>query len=285
MATNVYCRKTLNDNWFEDRAQPEGALSATAGAGRTARKVETDLAYIGERYDVLARISRFPARASYATPDDGFRETLSTNLADLRDPKAYGAYSSKAMPVPPMINEANAPVCPPEQRPLEGPASGFGAPLPRHAAAHESRSWTTTHGDVYGYGDSMLARSVKTCPSALRASGLSSEDAQNRVAGMKCGQLCGEGFNESPDDPGRDTRSQRAWLPGGDVALANIHLGGTQPALARVDNELSLSLGDGAMAKIRADLKERKGRLCRTATNITKGAHHKSGMSVFQDDD
>mmetsp|Transcript_74033 Transcript_74033/g.205142 ORF Transcript_74033/g.205142 Transcript_74033/m.205142 type:complete len:101 (+) Transcript_74033:1-303(+) len=100
---------------------------------------------------------------------------------------------------------------------------------------------------------------------------------------MKCGQLCGEAFREV-DDPALDTRTQRAWMPGGDPGIGHAHLGGVRHPPPGEDNELSLPLGDGAMNKVRADLAARKGRLCRVATNITKGAHQTGGVRVFQDD-
>jgi len=281
MATNTYGLRTLTDNWYEDRCQPDGFLSATGGLdSRTNRPLETDLAYIGDRYDVLSRIGRLPARPSFATPDYGFRERLSTNRHDLRDPRTHTMYASKKMACPPFINPANAPVGPNELRPVDGPTSGFGSALKRHNDNHDARFWSTASGEFFGYGDN---RSIRSCPSTLRPSGIASEDAENRASGMKCGQLCGESFRND-DNPGMNTHIQRAWLPGQDAALRHIHRGGSKPELPRVDNHLSLPLGDGAMSKVRADLKARSGSLARIATNITKGAHQKSGVSLFQDD-
>ncbi|OLP86228.1 hypothetical protein AK812_SmicGene32697 [Symbiodinium microadriaticum] len=93
MATGVpetylwYNLKVLNDNWFEvalrtDASPPELSVPTPASRSpelnkntrKTARAYETDLAYIGERYDVLSRISRMPPRPSYALPEDGFNE-------------------------------------------------------------------------------------------------------------------------------------------------------------------------------------------------------------------
>eukprot|EP00428_Durinskia_dybowskii_P023216 CAMPEP_0170249310 /NCGR_PEP_ID=MMETSP0116_2-20130129/24458_1 /TAXON_ID=400756 /ORGANISM="Durinskia baltica, Strain CSIRO CS-38" /LENGTH=283 /DNA_ID=CAMNT_0010500219 /DNA_START=86 /DNA_END=937 /DNA_ORIENTATION=- len=283
MATGVYSLKTLQDNWFEDRCQPQGGLTATVGDKRTSRKYETDLAYIGERYDVLSRISRSVSRPSFATPDYGFRERTSTHLADFKNPKEHATESFQKVSAPPMINRANAPVRPPEMRPLDGPETGFGASIQRHKSMHDFRAWNTTHGDFFGYGQSRSQRSLRACPTTLRPSGVASEDMETRGSGMKCGKLCGEGFREE-GNPAMDTRVQRAWLPSADAGIRHIHLGGSKPELPRVDNHLSLPLGDGAMSKVRADLKNRNGRLCRVATNITKGAHHKPGVSLFQDD-
>merc|ERR1719215_2234342 len=104
-----------------------------------------------------------------------------------------------------------------------------------------------------------------------------------RVEGLQCSQLCGEELQET-SDPGLDTRTQRSWIPGGDLALAHVHHGGKRQVIPAEDNELSLPVGNGAMSKIRADLQERKGRLYRTATAITKAPHQKAGVRIFQDD-
>lgn len=282
MAVGIYGMKTLNDNWAEDRVQPPGSLTVTGDLDqRRARKLETDLAYIGERYDVLGRISRIPLRPSYATPDDGFRETISTNRNDLREPKSYPTFARRQLSAPALINTANAPVCPPEKRELDGPLTGFGASLQRHQPNFDQRFWNTTHGDNFGEGS--RKRLVKLCPTTKHPSGVSSEADQKRVTGMQCGALCGEFFRET-SDPARDTRTQRAWIAGSDAALRNVHMGGKKPQAPRLDNELSLPLGEGAMVKVRQDLQDRQGRLSRVATCITKGAHLKAGMSLFQDD-
>lgn len=281
-APGVYCHRTLNDNWVEDRCQPAGSLVATGNYHRrSARPAETELAYIGERYDVLSRISRMPNRETYATPDDGFRERLTTHKTDFKSPKSHLMFSGKQMSAPCLIHTGNAPVTMPEPRPLPGTESGFGSLIPRHPKKHEQRFWSTTHGEHFGEG--CRKRTLKAEPSIRNPAGTSTEADENRMQGMKCGSLCGESFFET-SDPSMDTRTQRAWLPGGDAGIRNIHLGGTRKSAPVLDNDLSLPLGNGAMSKIRSDLKERQGRLCRVSTCITKGAHMKSGMALFQDD-
>lgn len=277
---SVYSHKTLNDNWLEDRLQLDGALNAGNFHKRSSRPYETDLAYIGDRYDVLSRISRMPSRPTYAMPEDGFDEKVTTHLADFTDPKTHPMFSSKKLSAPSLINTANAPVCPPEKRPLPGPPSGFGAAISRHPKNHDQRFWNTTYGDFFGEGSRKAEERRE--PSGHRFAGVSTEHEEGRVQGMKCGKLCGESHFES-NDPSRDTATQRAWLPHPDPALTNIHLGGIQRESSKEDNHLSLPLGGGAMRKIRADLKERQGRLFRTGTHITKGAS-RSGIAIFQDD-
>lgn len=281
-AIGVYGRKTLNDNWCEDRQHDGDMLTATGNYHKkAARDYETDLAYIGERYDVLSRIPRMPNRQSYAIPHDGFNEQGTTHKGSFGNPKSHPMFSSKKLSAPSLINTANAPVCPPEKRPLKGPNSGFGAAISRHPENHEPRFFSTTHGEFFGHGT--RGGESRRDPSHFQAAGVSTEHEEIRSSGMKCGQLCGENFMEH-SNPGVDTRTQRAWMPGLDPAIKHIHHGGTKKNAPKEDNHLSLPLGDGAMSKIRADLKERQGRLYRTGTHITKGAHQRSGVAIFQDE-
>jgi len=273
---------TLNDNWFEDRAQPEGSLTATAGLDRKYnRPYETDLAYIGERYDVLSRIGRLPPRASYATPEDGFNEKSKTSLVDFADPRSRNDFGKGKAIAPIMITTENAPVKGVEARELPGERSGFGAHIHRHDEGHDKSFFNTTMGDHFGEGS--RTRAERFDPAQLHAAGVSTEHEEARIQGMKVGVLCGEAFNES-ENPGGNTRTQRSWLYEPDASLRNIEYGGTRRNLPKMDSALSLPIGEGAMSKVRADLKERKGRLYRTATIITKGKGHRPGISIFQDE-
>eukprot|EP00930_Biecheleria_cincta_P015679 TRINITY_DN12996_c0_g3_i1.p2 TRINITY_DN12996_c0_g3~~TRINITY_DN12996_c0_g3_i1.p2 ORF type:complete len:315 (+),score=62.90 TRINITY_DN12996_c0_g3_i1:98-946(+) len=282
MATGVFGMRTLNDNWFEDRFQPEGGLSATANLHRkTPRAYETDLAYIGERYDVLGRISRCPPRASYAFPDDGFDEKGTTGLFDFADPRSRSDWGKGKALAPTMITTENAPVCPPETRELPGERSGFGAHIHRHGEQHGKSFFNTTMGDYYGEGSRQAT--PRRCPAMAEAAGVSTKEEEARVQGLRVGLLCGEAYCGS-DNPACNTRMQRSWLYEADPALRNIHHGGTRRDVSKFDSELSLPMHEGAMSKVRADLQERKGRLYRTATVITKGRGHKAGVSIFQDE-
>lgn len=293
MASNLYNPKTLDGNWFEDRSQPEGGLTAMGPLDQKfVRNYETDIAYIGERFDVCARVGRVPCRPSYAIPEDGFNEVLSTNKADLADPKCRSDWGKGKATAPRMITTENAPVRPPEQRDLPGGRSGFGAHINRHGDAHDKSFFDTCMGDYFGYGPGHRA-GQKSCPSTLLAAGLKSEHEENKSTGMKVGVLCGESFNES-FDPAKNTKGQRSWLYQPDASLRNIEYGaaatltttGTRRTLPKTDSSLSLPLGAGAMAKVRSDLAERKGRLGRVATEITKNREnkaHRSGVSIFMD--
>ena len=76
MMAGVYSNKTLNDNWFEDRVQPEERQRVSGGSKprpRHLRAVEQDLiGIVGNRAEQLTRMERYVWPPSYATPDDGF---------------------------------------------------------------------------------------------------------------------------------------------------------------------------------------------------------------------
>lgn len=280
----VYGTRTLNDNWYEDRVQPACSSVAVGDMPRVVRKYETDIAYIGERYDVLTRLARVKQNESFATPDDGFREKLRTSTVDFAHPKSHKEFVSKPPSLAKFMTTETIPeVCFEERRPLPGNARGFGAVFNRHDDNHGIRYWNTTNDDCFGQGvrDKTL-RATRSDPALLHPSGVSTEHEQNRMPGMKVGLLCGEEFRDR-GLPASDTRCQRAWVQ--DASLRNIHHGGTKPSMTgRLDNHLSVPIGDGAMAKVRQDLAERQGRLFRVATNITKGRDKQPGIAIFKDD-
>jgi hypothetical protein len=284
-AAFVFSTKTLVDNWYEDRCQPEGSLTGIGDlANKQVRKYETDIAYVGERYDILTRIGRVPNRESFAVPDDGFREKVRTSTVEFADPRSHKEFVAKAPAKPKMINSETIPeVCFEDRRPLPGNARGFGAVLDRHDKNHGIRHWTTTNHDTYGKGTyNRSMRMSRSDPSLLHPCGVSTSHEENRMPGMKVGILCGEEYRNS-GNPSTDTQSQRSWVA--DASLRNIHHGGTKKTYRGVvDNHLSIPIGDGAMSKIRQDLAERQGKLFRVATNVTKGRDQKWGVAVFKDD-
>lgn len=280
-AAFVYSTKTLNDNWYEDRCQPPGGLTAVGDTNsKVVRKYETDIAYVGERYDVLTRIGRVPKRASYATPEDGFRETARTSSIDFAPPRSRKEFVANAPPKARFITTETIPeVCSEERRPVPGPTRGFGGVLDRHGDDHGLRCWNTSSGEAFGHRPNGTLRMSRSDP-GLRLSASGSYD-QDRNTGMKVGNLCGEEFRNT-GNPTNDTMTQRAWVY--DAALGNIHHGGTRAKVRGADNHLSVPIGDGAMAKIKKDLADRQGRLFRVATTITKGRDKRPGVALFKDD-
>lgn len=282
MAVGIYNRRTLNDNWFEDRLQPPENLSATLTLHKKApRPVENDFAAAGGQrgHELLSRISRMPPRSSYATPNDGYNERDSdykTSFSQLN--RATKGHQS----APALITTENAPVKGEEQRPLSGPASGFGAGINRHDERHhDKRYFNTSYGDFHGYSNTWRG-SERTCNSLMAHAGVTSEADERRVTGVKVGRLVGESHRES-SNPAVDSRMQRSWLYSEDPSLRHIHLGGRRGPPSQPDNELSLPLGNGAMSAVRADLKSRKGFLYQQASFITKGKDKRKGFAVWQD--
>jgi len=292
-AAYIYSLRTLNDNWLEDRLQPEGGTSAAGPIDdKFLRKVETEIAYIGERYDVLTRIARCKPRKSYASPDDGFREQDSTNKIHFADPRNNQEFIKNPPAKPAFITTETIPeVCYEERRPIPGKTRGFGAVLDRHGPGHEQRWWNTTHEDTYGetpagcrtsyYAPKLKAS--RSDPCLLKAAGVTVLETANRPEGMKVGVLCGENYKPGMD-PSSDTLIQRAWQYQQDPAMKNISYGGKKQILPAKDNATSLPLGQGAHAGIQAGLDARSGKLYRSSTHITKGNGHHYGVSIFQDE-
>lgn len=279
----VYSPRTLNDNWFEDRLQAPGSITGIGDiTKKETRRHEPEIAFIGERYDVLTRIARIPQKDSYATPDDGFNDKLRTSSVDFAPPRSRKEFVAKPPAQPTFITTETVPeVCYEDRRPVPGSIRGFGAVLNRHEENHERRHWNTTQGDTFGEGNRSARQRIN--PATMHAAGVSTENAEVRADGVKVGLLCGEEFRDY-GEPASDTRTQRSWLYTIDASLHHIHYGGTRPKPARVDNELSVPIGEGAMKKVREDLKARKGRLFRTATQITKGRDQRPGAAVYKDD-
>jgi len=166
-AVGIKGRIACSLNWL---VAPVSSLEMPTPGENVARPYETDLAYIGERYDVLSRIARKTQPPSFATPDDGFNEKLRTSSVDFAHPKSHAAFFKGHVSAPVMITTENAPVCPPERRPLPGPRSGFGAAISRHGDNHEQRFFNTTTGDFFG-GEGVRRPPPCQDPSAMRAAG------------------------------------------------------------------------------------------------------------------
>jgi hypothetical protein len=284
MSVGVYGMTTLNANWVEDRLQPAGSLGVTGGLDqRKARAYESDIAYIGERYDVLNRIARIPYRDSYATPDDGFREKERTSRVDFAPPRSRKEFVwHPPEPMRFITPTTVAEVKFENRRPVPRGNGGFGSTLKRHQDNHEQSFFQSTHGEFYGEGDGRK-KGTASCPSLLAHSGVSAERMAGRSQGLQVGVLCGENFTNT-GDPSKDSKVQRAWLYQKDPALDNVHLGGTKPKPSGPDvGGMSVPIGEGAMVKIRQDLKDRQGRLFRTATTVTKGLGSRPGVNMFQD--
>jgi len=281
-----YSLRTLNDNWFEDRLQSEGANRASGPVDqKIKRKHEPEIAHVGDRYDILSRIARCPVRESYAAPNDGFNEKITMNQGDFAHPRSRKEVVHNPPPKPVFITTETIPeVCYESRRPVPGKNKGFGAVLNRHEENHEQRFWDTTHEDNYGRSPEGARRPRARLDShTMKSSGLQVIEQANRAEGVMVGQLCGEDYKESAD-PSADTHIQRAWLYTSDPALSNIQYGGKKSAVPKVDNHLSLSIGEGQHVKTMAELSARGGVLYRTATQITKGKGERFGISIFQDE-
>jgi len=278
-----YNTRTLNDNWFEDRHQPvDSHRGRLAQHLKKSRAVEPEIAFIGERFDVLQRIARVPPRESYAMPNDGFCDRTKTS-ADFGNPADRKEVVRNPPEKPKFITTETVPeVCYEDRRPVYGNDRGFGSVLNRHEENHGQRNWNTATGDSFGYGVSSRRQERPATPSKSKHSGRSCTEASTRLEGLKVGRLCGEDHRDGKD-PSADTYVQRAWLYGADPALKHIHMGGSRPLPSARDNALSLPLGEGDQKKHQKMVEDRKFMLHRTATQITQGRSPRYGISIFQD--
>jgi len=281
-----YSLRTLNDNWFEDRLQPEGASRGNGPLHlKKSRPYEAEIAHVGDRYDTLTRINRCPPRESFAAPNDGFSEKTTMNQGDFVHPRTRKEVVSNPPPKPVFITTETIPeVCYESRRPVPGKNKGFGAVLNRHEENHEQRFWDTTHEDNYGTSPEGARRpQARLDAHKMKKSGMEITEQANRCEGVMVGQLCGEDYKESAD-PSADTHIQRAWLYNADPALHNIKYGGKKTAIPKIDNHLSLPLGEGQHVRTMNELSARGDLMYRTATQITKGKGERYGLSIFQDE-
>jgi len=285
-AAFAYSLRSLNDNWFEDRLQPEGASKACGPVDqKKVRKVEPEIAHVGVSFDPLTRIGRCPPRESYAAPNDGFNEKTTMNKGDFVHPRSRKEVVVNPPPKPVFITTETIPeVCYESRRPVPGKNKGFGAVLNRHEENHEQRFWNTTVEDTFGPGPEGARRKQPRLEAhTMKPSGVSVLDVAAKVEGLRVGQLCGEDYKNAAD-PSADTHIQRAWMYNADPALTHIEHGGKKPAIPLLDNETSLNIGEGQHKKNMSLLSARGGMLFRTATSITKGKGERFGVSIFQDE-
>jgi len=283
-----YSLRSLNDNWFEDRLQPQGASKGSGPLDqKKVRAVEHEIAHVGERYDTLTRIARCPARESYASPNDGFSEKTTTHQGAFMHPRSRKEVVHNPPQKPNFITTETIPeVCHESRRPVPGKNKGFGAVLNRHEETHEQRFWNTTHEDSFGNSPEGARRPQARADShGMKQSGVSVIETAGRSEGVLVGQLCGEDYKKTAD-PSADTHIQRAWLYNADPALRHItHKKSPVPA---EDNEMSLKIGEGHHIAKTKELSARgertNGMLFRTGTQITKGKGERYGQSIFQDE-
>lgn len=133
-------------------------------------------------------------------PDDGFREIITSNSEQLRDPRILGTAEK---PVPLMLNKQNfdeqRKIC----RPASGVSRGFGAVLPQHEHTHEQRYFASEYSTFYGRRPTTATvknHQAGTNPRPLEVQG-------TRIIS----NLVGEVYNKE-HDPQEKTDVQRTWL-------------------------------------------------------------------------
>lgn len=276
-----YGRKTLVHNWYEDRGHP-GDVERDFPELRELRPFETDIANLSKSFSVLERITRCPAHKSQGTiADYGYREQGSSLQDDFQHPDKRTNFVRRSASVPQFVTTSTVPELVPEmRRPVNGPRTGYGAVLQRHAKDSDAVYFTTSSRDAIGYPKPVPGYDRST----FRASGIGVLDVADRGEGMAVGVLAGEVYK--PDvDPSERTQVQRSWLYETDAALRNVaKYGGRKAPPGLKDNYMSLPLGEGGHRKNHATLVSLGGRLPRVSTAITTGKEKTYGINIFQDD-
>jgi hypothetical protein len=107
----------------------------------------------------LARISRVPKHdTSKLIPDDGFNEKATTNKIDLADPSKRAI---KSKPILSMIHKYNIAELSLVDRPVKGPATGFGSIVDMHPKDHNKVYAETSNGVFFGARQPLSAYEVK----------------------------------------------------------------------------------------------------------------------------
>ena len=177
-------------------------------------------------------------------PDDGFNEKATTNKVDLCDPSKRAV---KSRPILSMIHKYNIAELSLVDRPVQGPATGFGSIVNMHPKDHNKVYAETSNGAHFGHRQPLNAFEVKKKFSShqLYQAGVS-KARKWEEQGVKCNSgLTGEVLVKG--DPQESTEVQRAWLPAKDAAVEAAKRGKVDQN-PKTDNELSLPLGEGAHA-------------------------------------
>ena len=98
----------------------------------------------------LNRLHRLPKHdTTQLIPSDGFNEITTTTQNDFRNPVVH---KIKEKPVLNMIHKYNIAELSLVDRPVQGPATGFGTILNKHPQGHDTKYRATSYGESYSYG-------------------------------------------------------------------------------------------------------------------------------------
>ncbi|CAD7941562.1 unnamed protein product [Amoebophrya sp. A120] len=268
MLGSGYGVKTLTDNWYEDRlAPPEADVQK----------------FIRPDDDVKAgRQIRYKKPASFGTPNDGFgRVVCSRTHEDYPDPRTVPEFTFTGLDHPQFItSETIAEVCYEDRRPLHQTGKGCFATIDKHPKGIYDRAWGTAERDAR---ESAVLHAGLTKEMMVARTARLKETTPAGVSSIKPGRATSTNLvGENPELT--DIPTQRSWMNQEDPGLREYSkTGGKGPELPAKDNELSLPLGDGAQAKIMAELKARGGKLYRSSTCITTGGASKNRISIWDD--
>ncbi|KAF4736250.1 ER membrane complex subunit 3 [Perkinsus olseni] len=294
MADNPTCvacpfsASTLVHNWYEERLANEEAPQPGIG-DKLLRKSESGISsVVHDRLHVVTRIGRVKQRDTSGTLllDPRWRLFTSEQADSFRP--APPNERTKAVEAPLINDETILELLHNERRQV--PEDGV-VPRFKPVDQHGYRSWDTTSGVAYSppEGTSISEANARGPSESDRPAGVSVQDEARAPHGLKVGCLTGERYIPIDLADGDvsaaclSTAVQRTWLPGPDPGLTFVdQYGGKRDSTPKVDNELSLPLGEGSMEKVSAELAARGDKLYRKTTLITKGRDQRPGISFFK---
>lgn len=98
----------------------------------------------------LNRLNRVPKHdTSKLIPSDGFNELQTTAQTDLKNPTVH---KIQEKPILNMIHKYNIAELALVDRPVKGPANGFGSVINEHPKGHDKNWRETSQAQAFGYG-------------------------------------------------------------------------------------------------------------------------------------
>ena len=242
--TYKFTRSCLNDNWYEDRLAPEQPLR-TKPEEKFMRNSEPDINCLNAN-GIPAPLKRIKRNHKWDTtdviPNDGYKETVTINKTEIVHPDKNRINEKPKLR---MINKYNIAELSLVDRPVQGPAHGFGSTVKRFDKDHGKVYFNTTNHDFYGAPKHELpSETLENFNTTFSKSG-GQRNYDPKQGIKKLSGLTSEVYNTSAD-PQEHTEVQRTWIYRPDNAVEAIKSGvGSMNQVNEYDNANSLPLGKG----------------------------------------
>lgn len=185
-----YGSQTLNDNWFEERAEPLRGVVADTGVSHFS--TTTNAAFAPRAAAGSTRANRARARAQARGKWPSTKESMVqvSTFGEVMEP-----------------------------RPTGKPEHGIFAALPRHTPGHDQRIMSTMTQSSYGVPTRRTKTELRNLAAAQPAAGARKPDALETAAGAGNG-LAGEVL-KTGSDPQQNTAAQRTWMYARDPSITH----------------------------------------------------------------